>query len=110
MARFNKGEVITVPFPFSDGLSTKVRPALILHVLEKNELILCKITSTKWNDQYSVSLDSTDFQSKGLPKSSEIRTNHLWTADSTIVLKSNGKLQKTKINEVIDKIIQLLRN
>lgn len=45
MARFVKGDVVVVPFPFSDLTSAKRRPALILAELEGDDRILCQITS-----------------------------------------------------------------
>ena len=40
-----KGDVVVVPFPFSDLTQAKRRPALVLSVLEGDDLILCQITS-----------------------------------------------------------------
>ena len=45
MARFVKGDVVVVPFPFSDLSQAKRRPALVISVLEGDDLILCQITS-----------------------------------------------------------------
>lgn len=45
MERFVKGNVVVVPFPFSDLTQAKRRPALIIAELEGNDLILCQITS-----------------------------------------------------------------
>ncbi|WP_242716914.1 hypothetical protein [Microcoleus vaginatus] len=45
MATFVKGDVVVVPFPFSDLTQAKRRPALILATLEGKDLILCQITS-----------------------------------------------------------------
>jgi mRNA interferase MazF len=45
MARPVKGDVVVVPFPFSDLTQAKRRPALVLAGLEGNDLILCQITS-----------------------------------------------------------------
>lgn len=40
MAKFVKGDVVVVPFPFSDLSSTKRRPALVFATLTGNDLIL----------------------------------------------------------------------
>jgi mRNA interferase MazF len=45
MARFVSGEVVVLPYPFTDLSSSKVRPALVLAVLTRGDVILCQITS-----------------------------------------------------------------
>lgn len=50
MARFVKGDVIVVPFPFSDLTQAKRRPALVLAELEGDDRILCQITSRSLQD------------------------------------------------------------
>lgn len=47
MARFVSGDVVVVPFPFTDFSSTKVRPAVVLTSLTRGDVILCQITSKK---------------------------------------------------------------
>ncbi len=51
MAGFVKGDVVIVPFPFSDLTEAKRRPALVVAVLQGNDLILCQITSRLVKDQ-----------------------------------------------------------
>ena len=45
MAEFVKGDVVVVPFPFSDLSQAKRRPALVISKLDGDDLILCQITS-----------------------------------------------------------------
>jgi len=43
--KFVKGDVVVVPFTFSDLTQAKRRPALVVSVLEGDDLILSQITS-----------------------------------------------------------------
>jgi len=61
MARFVKGDVVVIPFPFSDLSQAKRRPALVLAELEGNDRILCQITSRLVQDKYAIQLDEDDF-------------------------------------------------
>jgi len=45
LEKFVKGEVVVIPFPFSDLTQAKRRPALVVTRLEGDDLILCQITS-----------------------------------------------------------------
>lgn len=45
MERFVKGDVVVIPFPFTDLSGTKRRPALVLADLPGDDIILCQITS-----------------------------------------------------------------
>ena len=56
MEKLVVGDVVVVPFPFTDLEHPKRRPAL---VLGDGDYIFCQITSRAWPD--SVSLCSTDF-------------------------------------------------
>ncbi|TET61184.1 MAG: hypothetical protein E3J52_01960 [Promethearchaeota archaeon] len=48
MARFIKGDVVIVPFPFSDLTKSKRRPALVISNLKGDDIILCQITFDKF--------------------------------------------------------------
>ncbi|KAF5410691.1 MAG: hypothetical protein C5S43_04360 [Candidatus Methanocomedens sp.] len=44
MARFIKGDVVVLLFPFLDLTQSKKRPALVVADLKGNDVILCQIT------------------------------------------------------------------
>jgi mRNA interferase MazF len=75
VAKFVKGDVVVVPFPFSDLTQTKRRPAFVLAVLEGNDLILCQITSKMIKDRYAVSIGDDDFSAGALKQISNVRPN-----------------------------------
>ncbi|WP_368489570.1 hypothetical protein [Clostridium sp. BJN0013] len=52
MGEFIEGDVVVVPFPFSDLSNSKRRPALVLANLEGYDLILSQITSKNICDIY----------------------------------------------------------
>ncbi len=97
MERFVKGDIVVVPFPFSDLTQSKRRPALVLAKLKGDDLILCQITSRNVRDEYSVELDEPDFETGTLHKQSNIRTNRLFTADRGIILYKAGRIRKQKV-------------
>ena len=109
MATFIKGDVVVVPFPFSDLTKAKRRPALVLANLTGNDLILCQITSQNITDSYGINLTNNDFSPGSLNQNSNIRPNKIFTADSQIIIYKVGQLKAKKIEEVIWKIINILQ-
>ncbi|AFS77872.1 putative PemK-like protein [Gottschalkia acidurici 9a] len=86
MGRFVKGDVVVVPFPFSDLSQSKKRPALVLVDLNGDDLILSQITSQNIYDNYSIKIETDDFGEGSLNRTSNIRPNKIFTADEDIVL------------------------
>ena len=109
MAGFVRGDVVVVPFPFSDLTQAKRRPALVIATLEGDDVILCQITSKTVRDKYSITLDDSDFETGSLKQSSNIRLNRIFTADSHIIFYRIGKLKTEKLSEVVDKASEIIR-
>jgi mRNA interferase MazF len=109
MAKFVKGDVVVVPFPFSDLSQSKRRPALIITPLEGNDNILCQITSTNIKDNYAISVEDIDFDSGDLKQTSNIRPNRLFTADTQIILYRVGRIKKEKLTQVVEKVIEIIK-
>ena len=109
MGRFVKGDVVILPFPFSDLSASKKRPALVIAPLQShNDVILCMITSKNVRDSSAIPLEQRDFTSGNLPRSSNIRPNRLFTADSAIILRKAGQLSPTKIAAVVAEIVAII--
>jgi mRNA interferase MazF len=109
MAKFVKGDIVVVPFPFSDLSQSKRRPALIITSLEGNDNILCQITSKNIRDNYAISFEDIDFETGGLKQASNIRPNRLFTADNQIILYRVGRIKNEKLDQVIEKVIEIIK-
>jgi len=109
VGKFVKGDVVVIPFPFSDLSQSKRRPALVVAPLEGNDAILCQITSKAIKDKYAISIDEADFESGGLRQAGNIRPNRLFTADNRIILYRVGVIKKDKLTQAIEKVIEIIR-
>ncbi|MDP2719962.1 MAG: type II toxin-antitoxin system PemK/MazF family toxin [Dehalococcoidia bacterium] len=109
MARFIKGDIVVVPFPFSDLTRANRRPALVVAELEGDDLILCQITSQQVKDGYSVPIEEGDFETGSLRQKSNARPNRIFTTDRRIILYRAAHLKLNRLNQVIQKIIDILR-
>ncbi|RLT43461.1 MAG: type II toxin-antitoxin system PemK/MazF family toxin [Chloroflexi bacterium] len=109
MGRFVKGDVVILPFPFSDLTGSKRRPALVIAPLEAHDdLILCMITSRRARDNSAIPVGSADFQSGALPRESNIRPNRLFTAEGSIIIRLAGHLSSAKVDEVVREIVRII--
>jgi mRNA interferase MazF len=105
-----KGDVVVVPFPFSNLAEAKRRPALLVAELEGDDRILCQITSRHFKDRYAVGINDADFEEGSLKKDSNVRPNRLFTADSRIILYRAGHLKAERVGEVVERIINILNS
>ncbi|MEN6296133.1 MAG: type II toxin-antitoxin system PemK/MazF family toxin [Chloroherpetonaceae bacterium] len=61
MAKFIKGDIVVLAFPFTDLITTKKRPAYVAATPQGNDIILCQITSQYYKDPYSIKIEDQDF-------------------------------------------------
>ena len=110
MGRFIKGDVVVIPFPFSDLSDSKRRPALIVANPTGDDYILLQITSKSVKDDYAVLLSDADFKDGSLKRDSNIRPNKIFTADKSIILYKAGSVKNSKFTAVVDSVVSILRD
>lgn len=110
VVEYTKGDVVVLPFPFSDLSSAKRRPALIVTKSIGKDIILAQITSQKTNNKFNIELNESEFENGSLPQKSYIKVNRLFSADIRIIIKKAGKIKHKKKEEVKNKIIELFNN
>lgn len=98
---YEKGDVVLVPFPFTDLTSAKTRPAVVVSLShyekETRNIIVAMITSISCTTVYDYKL--RDWQSAKLLTASWVRIK-LATLDVEVVRYKTGKLSDLDLAEV----------
>lgn len=102
------GAVVLVRFPFSDLSGAKLRPAIVLANTGRGDWILCQVTSQTYTDPQAVEITNGDLASGSFRKNSFARPGKLFTANTGIMTKQIGELQRAKLEEIIRAVISLL--
>lgn len=109
MGSFAAGEVVLVPFPFSDLSQSKVRPAACLAAAGRGDWVLCQITSSPYGDPSALPLSTSDFATGGLLVPSFARPGRLFTANAGLFVRSVGCLNDAARQRIVDAVVALLR-
>ncbi len=83
------GEIFICRFPFTSGVLSKPRPALVLFDLGP-DVVICRITSVLHSGRLDVAVG--DWAAAGLAKPSVIRLNRLVTAEKPLLKTGLGEL------------------
>lgn len=103
------GQVVLVPFPFSDLSQSKVRPAVCVADAGRGDWILCQITSNPYGDPLAVPLDTADFASGGLQVPSVARPGKLFTAHAGLLIRSVGVLTPSSFACLVSSVMAILQ-
>ncbi len=107
MERFVKGEVVVLPFPYTDFSGSKKRPAVVIATLKGNNVILAQITTNQRNDEDLISLTKKDFSSGSLSSDSFIIPSLIFTVDSSKINYKAGQLTPNKIKQVEKQLCEI---
>ena len=104
-----KGDVVVIPFPFSDLTGAKKRPALVIADAGGEDVIMCQITSRTVKDELAIVIDQVDFIQGGLNQPSNVRPNKVFTADKRIVLYRAGRVTRQTLEKIVSSVVDILQ-
>jgi mRNA interferase MazF len=110
---YSQRQIVLVPFPYSDLSATKKRPVLVVSNNEYNrqfpDILVCVITSNRFNDAYSVELTDSDLEAGMLPEKSVIKCHKLFTIEQSQILKQFSVIRVNKFEQVQRVLQQLIQ-
>ena len=109
---FNQGDILIVPFPFSDLTSIRQRPVLVLSKKEYNEkcedIITCGITSNLKDNICSVLIEDSNLTEGKIPIKSRIKADKLFTLNKSIVIKKLARINQSTFEKVRKELFNLI--
>ena len=107
MTHYKRGDVVLIPFPFTDLTTAKQRPALIISSDEWNrnqaDIIVCAITSQFPVEitAFEYSLPKSDILKASLPKPSKVKCGKIVTLDSRLIHKKLGAISEQSLQKIL---------
>ena len=110
-----RGDIILVPFPFTDLTSSKVRPAVIVSTdPQTDDIIIAFISSVVSNSlantDFLLTTANPDFTKTGLKKDSVFKMGKLLTISSALILRRLGRITpilEKELNSLLKKALNL---
>ncbi len=92
------GDIVLLKFPFTDGLSSKKRPAFVIRNTKDGDIIVCRITSKLYQSTFDINLKF--WEQYGLKLPSVLRIHKIASLERNLVVLKIGQLEKTTQNLV----------
>jgi mRNA interferase MazF len=111
MNNLKKGDIVLVPFPFTDLSASKLRPAIVLYTNQSNQdITLCFISSqgiaTVQNDEFILNITDPEFSKTGLKAVSKVRVTRIVTLERQLITRKLGQITIEQIEQLNKKMIQ----
>ena len=103
-----KGDIVLVPFPFTNLAGSKNRPALVLISTETDATLAFISTQLKWKEKHDLVLKPDS--ANGLKTESLVRLAKLATVEKDLILGKLGKIDKQTHKQLNQNLFKLLKS
>jgi mRNA interferase MazF len=102
-----KGDIVLVPFPFTDLSGNKNRPAIVLIETSKDVTLSFITTQLKWQSKFDLLLKPTPIN--GLKKDSLIKLSKIITLDKDLIIGLMRYLDKEYYQDLNENLINIFK-
>jgi len=109
---YEAGDIVLVPFPFTDLTAVKRRPVLVLSRRDFNagspDFIVCGITSNLANAAHSVLIDRQDLAKGRIPGPSRIKVGKVATLLQSLAVRTLARVRPEVLARVRKELLSIL--
>ncbi len=107
---FKQGDIVLVPFPFTDLKQSKPRPAVVVSktiVNDSQDVILAQISSKQLIDNFSFPIVPSEL-TYPLKKISQVRCHKIFTIQKSLIYKTISRFKDKQRKDMLIKINSLI--
>ena len=106
MKKIETGKIALLKFPFTDGLSYKRRPALVLKDFEDGDILVCRVTSKIYKSKYDIYLDN--WEKFGLKLPSVVRVHKMATLETDLIETEMGQIDEAMLSKIKEIYVSII--
>ena len=91
MINYQPGDLVLIAFPYTTGVKTKIRPAMVVLDAGNADVLVARVTTQSGQDNHDVLLH--DWKDAGLLALSTVRLHKLATLEKSLVQRCLGCVQ-----------------
>ena len=107
-----QGDLLLVPFPFSDQSGRKVRPVIVMSIngfnIASEDIIVVGVTSSISKDKYTINLGNKNLDEGKLHTDCCIKVENILKLDKELIIKKIGKVNKNTCKEIVSKLNEII--
>lgn len=104
-----RGQIVLVPFPFTDLQSHKIRPAIVLsnNTFKSGDVILSAISSRSWGVN-EVMISNSLLREGRLPVTSYVKTARIATLHISLIRRVVAQVSSNTMKEISEAVTRLI--
>lgn len=95
------GDIVEVPFPYTDLSGQKSRPAVVLADVGMEDWVLCEVTSRRHSRPGDIEITAGDLATGELDRNSWARPGRIHALNESLFEETIGRLTDAKVAEVL---------
>ena len=109
--KVEQGDIVLLPYPFSNLKGRKVRPALVvsndLFNKKSDDCVMVPLTTVIKEEFYSVLIEQSDLSFGKLLKSSRVRLDKVFCVEKNLIVVKIGKLKDELFEKIKREIFEI---
>ena len=101
---FRPGDVVVIPYPFTDRTHTKMRPVLVITAADGHGDFIGLAITSKSHHADAIALKQRDMETGTLPKPSWIRTDKVFTLNDSLLVKTVGRVTAQLMRQALSAV------